>query len=96
MIVLKYNKEVSKEDYVRYIRKIKNDVFKLLPLKEEGLEWEKHLDTILLELAGFYSLGNEVRLITIMSKLEALHPIKDFMIYRKTIFETLSILDGLE
>jgi hypothetical protein len=96
MIVLKYNKQVSKEDYIRYIRKIKNDVFKLLPLREEGLEWEKHLDTVLLELGGFYSLGNEVKLITIMSKLEALHPIQDFMIYRKTIFETLSILDGLE
>jgi hypothetical protein len=96
MIVLKHNKQVSKEDYIRYIRKIKNDVFKLLPLREEGLEWEKHLDTILLELGGFYSLGNEVKLITIMSKLEALHQIQDFMVYRKTIFETLSILDGLE
>jgi hypothetical protein len=96
MIVLKYNKQVSKEDYIRYIRKIKNDVFKLRPLKEEGLEWEKHLNTILVELGGFYSLGNESKIITTMSKLEALHTIDDFMIYRKTIFETLSILDGLE
>jgi len=96
MITLKYNKQVSREDYVKYLRKIKNDVFKLLPLREEGLEWSKHLDTILLELGGFYSLGNEQKLLTIMSKLEALHNAQDFMIYRKTIFETLSILDGLE
>ena len=96
MIALKYNKQISKEDYIKYLRKIKNDVFKLLPLREEGLEWSKHLDTILLELGGFNSLSNEVKLITIMSKLEALHNTNDFMIYRKTIFETLSILDGLE
>lgn len=96
MITLKYNKQVSQEDYIKYLRKIKNDVFKLLPLREEGLEWSKHLDTILLEISGFYSLGNEIKLLSIMSKLEALHNATDFMIYRKTIFETLSILDGLE
>jgi hypothetical protein len=95
MISLKYNLDLSEEDYSLYVKKIKNDVFKLLPLREEGLEWRKHLDTTLTELAGFYSLKSDVKIISSMSKLESLHESESFLIYRKTIFEVLSILDGL-
>lgn len=96
MIVLKYGKEISKEDWAKYVKKLKNDVFKLLPLREEKLDWDKHLITILIETSGIHSLTNEVKIITIMSKLEALKSLDDFMLYRKTVFEILSILDGLE
>lgn len=96
MIILKYGKEVSAEDWKKYVKKVKNDVFKLLPLREENLDWDKHLSTILIELSGVQSLTEEVKVITILSKLEALRQLKEFMLYRKTIFEILSTLDGLE
>lgn len=96
MIILKYGKEISQEDWLKYLKKLKNDVFKLLPLREEKLDWDKHLVTILIEISGIQALTNEVKIITVMSKLEALKTVEDFMLYRKTIFEILSALDGLE
>jgi hypothetical protein len=96
MIQLKYGKNLSHEDWVKYLKKIKNDVFKLLPLREEKLEWDKHLKTILIELSGLKSLIEDYRLLSIMAKLEALYELNDFMLYRKTIFEILSALEGLE
>lgn len=96
MIKTKYGKEFLDEDWLKYVRKLKNDIFKLLPLREESLDWSKHLQTILIELSGLVLLANEHRLLSIMSKLEALYTLEDFMLYRKTIFEILSALDGLE
>jgi hypothetical protein len=91
----KYGKEFSDIDVKKYLSKIKNDVFKLLPLREEGAEWQKHLNTILIELSGFNSLIDEVKIISILSKLESLYELADFMEYRKTIFEILNLLTGL-
>lgn len=96
MIKTKYGKEFSAEDWSLYLKKIKNDVFKLLPLKEENLEWNKHLNTILIEISGLNELIYEYKLISVMSKLESLYKLEEFYLYRKTIFEILSILDGLE
>lgn len=96
MIVTKYNKKFSQEDWQLYLKKTKNDVFKLLPLREEGLDWKKHLQTVLIELSGLNRLIFEYKLISIMSKLESLNELEEFYLYRKTIFEILSLLDGLE
>ena len=70
-------------------------MFKLLPLREEGIEWQKHLNTILIELNGFNQLVEVTKLISILAKLESLKEIEDFMLYRKTIFEILNLLTGL-
>jgi hypothetical protein len=96
MIKTKYGKELAQEDWSNYLRKIKNDVFKLLPLREEGLDWKKHLQTILTELDGLSILINQYKIISIMAKLEVLYKLEEFALYRKTIFEILSSLDGLE
>lgn len=95
MYTTKYGKEFSDTDVKKYFSKIKNDVFKLLPLREEGAEWQKHLNTILIELSGFNNLIEEVKVISILSKLESLYELTDFMEYRKTIFEILNLLTGL-
>lgn len=95
MYTTKYGKDFSEEEIQKYFSKIKNDVFKLLPLREEGAEWEKHLGTILIELNGFSHLFNDTKIISIMSKLESLYELNDFLEYRKTIFEALNLLTGL-
>lgn len=95
MYTTKYGREISQENLKNYLSKIKNDVFKLLPLREEGAEWQKHLKTILIELSGFQSLVDDTKIISILSKLESLDKIEDFMDYRKTIFEILNLLTGL-
>jgi hypothetical protein len=95
-MITRYGREISPEEWLKYVKKIKNDVFKLLPLREEGLEWDKHLNTVMVELNGFVGLTKSEKFISILSKLEALLFLEEFLIYRKTIFEVLSILDGME
>lgn len=87
---------VEEQDLDRYLSVVKNKIYKLLPLREEGLEWEKFLHSILVELSGCNKLFNKkIELISILSKLEALSDLEDFMSYRKIIFECLNSMDDL-
>lgn len=93
----KYGKEIENRDLNLYIDSLKNKTYKLLPLREEKLQWEKHLETILIEISGFNSITlNQVKIISVLSKLEALKDLEDFQTYRKTIFESLNILEELK
>ena len=93
----KYGKEIENRNFNLYIDNLKNKTYKLLPLREEKLQWEKHLETILIEISGFNSITlNQVKIISVLSKLEALKDLEDFQTYRKTIFESLNILEELK
>ena len=52
----KYGKEIENRNFNLYIDSLKNKTYKLLPLREEKLQWEKHLETILIEISGFNSI----------------------------------------
>ncbi len=96
-MITKYGRDINEENFAGYIDAIKNKVYKLLPLKEENLQWEKFLQTILIELSGFNRIAvNEVSMLVVLSKLEGLYEIKDFATYRKTIFECLNALEELK
>lgn len=95
-IVTKYDMRITSSDLEGYLSMLKNKVYKLLPLREEGLEWNKHLKTILVELSGFGELiGNKPILISLLSKLESLDKIEDFITYRKTVFECLNLVEEI-
>lgn len=90
----KYGMEIA--DLTEYFNVLKNKVYKLLPLREEQLAWEKHLDTIMIEVTGLNELiGTQQSLISLLAKLEALRKLETFMAYRKTIFECLNILEEM-
>lgn len=95
-IETKFNMPVASSDIAGYLSLSKNKIYKLLPLREEGLDWEKFLDSILIELSGFNDLfENKINLIVVLSKLEGLRKQEDFMTYRKVIFECLNSIDDL-
>lgn len=96
-MTLKYNIEVSNASYNEYIKKITNQIFKLLPLREEDTPWEKTLESLMLEIKGFDCLlGEHQNFLPVLSKLESLYVTEDFNSYRKTIFECLSLMDGFK
>ena len=96
MLTTKYGMELEKVDFDVYLTGMKNKIYKLLPLREESLEWGKYLTTILVELNGLDELlCNRIYLISLLAKLEGLYKLEDFMIYRRTIFECLNIIDEL-
>lgn len=87
--------KVNEVPWEIYIKQKKNQVFKLLPLKEENGEWLKQLQTILLEMRGIINLSHEeeVIAITIMAKLSGLEMEDDFFLYRKTVFEIIALFE---
>lgn len=92
----KYGMKVDKIDMELFLISMKNKIYKLLPLREEDLEWNKYLNTVLIELSGFNDLfDNKVELISVLAKLESLYKLEDFMLYRRTIFECLNSIDDL-
>lgn len=96
MLENKYDLILTEDDFELYTRGLKNRVYKLLPLREEELEWNKYLDTIIVELVGLNKvLLNRYKLIALISKLEGLYDLEDFMLYRRTIFECLNLLEDL-
>lgn len=90
--------EVNEAPWNIYIKQKKNQVFKLLPLKEENGEWDKQLSIILIEMRGLSILSpqDSAAAISIMTKLEGLVAEKSFPIYRKTVFEIISLLETLQ
>lgn len=102
MEMVKINEEhFSPSSWDSYLNKKKNQTWKLLPLKEEGNYWEKQAKTLILEFRGLHKMiSNEVEyevlLLSILERLNGLFEEKDFMIYRKTVFEVISLIEGLQ
>lgn len=110
VIVSKYN-TFNLEIYNGYINYLKNQIYKLLPLLEERGEWRKHLNTLIAEVSGADKIFLEtINFITLLSKLEMLkefgnipssitkeeikkHP--NFILFRKTIFESINLAESL-
>ena len=63
-------------------------------MKEHNEDWQKQLDTVILEIAGLNEIFVfEPQFLQILSKLEGLRVIDlDFQIYRKTVFEVINLL----
>jgi len=66
-------------------------------MRENNESWQNQLDTVLIEIVGLNNLlpFNENYLI-LLSKLEGIRNYDtEFSIYRKTVFEAISLLRGL-
>ena len=75
--------------------RLTNQLWKLIPMKEHEEDWEKQLDTVVLELTGMNEvLVINATLMQLLSKLEGLRAVEDisFQLYRKTVFESISLL----
>ena len=95
---IKYNITFSKNIIQNDIKRIINQVYKLLPLREEEKEWKKPLETIIQELIGMKRLflKQEQSFLILLCKLEGLFELdQSFDLYRRTIFECLSLLNQI-
>ena len=95
----KYNFDFSEEIVTRNVMRLTNQIWKLIPMKEHNENWEKQLNTVIIEIAGLNEIFIERRqLLQILSKLEGLKVINDidFSLYRKTVFEIINLLQELK
>lgn len=97
MPLTKYNFDVPIEVIKLNIKRLTNQLWKLIPMRENGEDWEKQLKTVTLEIAGL----NEVFLsfpqfLQLLSKLEGLQQTEtEFDFYRKTVFESINLLQEI-
>ena len=64
-------------------------------MREHNEDWQKQLDTVILEIVGLNEIFIcEPQFLQILSKLEGLKvsPNLDFQNYRKTVFEVINLL----
>lgn len=81
------------ETFNGYKNKLKGRLYGLLCEKEKNGEWEKFLDSILIELQG---LGeNSINYWALIGKLNSLKRL-NYEYFRRTIFECMNLIGGLE
>lgn len=91
---------INDKDIQKNIRRLINQTYKLLPIREEGLDWIKPLSTIIEEFSGMAVLmpSEHCLLFSLLCKLEGLFSLdnkNDFFQYRRIIFDCLSIMGKL-
>ena len=98
MILLdKYDIKFPEETISKNITRLTNQMWKLIPMRENEENWEKQLETVIVEVVGF----NEIfvmcpTFLQLLSKLEGLR-VKEtnFELYRKTVFECINLIQEL-
>lgn len=99
-MILKYDANIQDEAIIKNIDRITNQIFKLLPNREEGGDWQTPLQNLIIEIAGMNELFlDHADLFPLLCKLEALLTLDnedDFLMFRKTIFECLGLMNELK
>lgn len=86
------NREIVKNGYRD---KMKNKLYGLLCEREKSGEWEKFLDTILIELLAYSEDKRTIDWYTLFNKLSACRYLS-YKYYRKTIFECMELFDRVD
>lgn len=74
-----------------YNNKMKSKLFGLLCEFEKGREWEKFLDSILIELLGYSEEEKTINYYILYYKLSSLRYLK-YEYFRTTIFDCMNLL----
>ena len=92
----KYDFDFRKEDIEVNVRRLTNQLWKLIPMREHNEDWPKQLNTVILEIAGLNELFLGSQFLQLISKLEGLRVYdSSFELYRKTVFESISLLQEI-
>lgn len=94
--------EIDNKAVLDNLKKLTNQIYKLLPNREENIDWQTPLSTIIEELAGMNKIIShdyDNILFPLLCKLNGLYDLTkedDFFLYRRTIFECLNLLSSLK
>jgi hypothetical protein len=78
-----------------YKELMKKKLYGLLREREKNGEWEKFLDTVLVELMGYPEDKRTTNYYFLYYKLNTCKYLS-FKYYRKTIFECMNLFDGID
>ena len=85
-----YEKEIGDA----YINQFKNKLYGLLCEYEKKGEWEKFLDSLLIELLGYPEESRGINYYTLYSKISSLRYL-NYKYFRTTVFECMNIISKI-
>lgn len=90
----KYGFNVNNSLVVKDINRLTNQIWKLIPMRENNEEWQVQLSKVIIELVGLNEIFSfNDKYLTLLSNLEGLKLVEtDFDIYRNKIFESITLL----
>lgn len=94
-IATKYGFNISSNVLDQNVTRLVNQLWKIIPMRENDEDWARQLETVKIEIAGLNEIFvQDPRFLQLLSKLEGLQIEKDidFPVYRKTVFEAISLL----
>jgi hypothetical protein len=96
LLKTKYGFVFEVEEVEVNVRRLTNQMWKLIPMREHNEDWPKQLDTVILEIAGMHEIFMAPQFLQLLSKLEGLKAQEtSFDFHRKTVFECISLLQEL-
>lgn len=92
-LITKYGFDISHDVINADKKRLINQLWKVLPMRENEENWQKQLQTVQYEIIGLNEVFSEqLDFLILLCKLEALFVISDFNDFRKTIFESINLL----
>lgn len=79
----------------KYLQRLINQLWKLIPMRENDEDWSGHLAVLIEEISGLVEIYEDnPKGIALLSKLKGLtsEVCEDFMFYRKTVFRCIDLL----
>ena len=97
MMCNKYDIYFTQEEIKNEVLRLTNQLWKLIPMRENAEDWNKQLETVILDIAGKDEIFlHNSHFLQLLSKLEGLRVDEvEFNIYRKTIFECINIINEI-
>lgn len=98
LMINKYDISFGQEAIFANINRLTNQIWKLIPMRENEEDWVKQLETVIIEIAGLGELFTKNPLfLQLLVKLEGLLVINvEFELYRKTVFEAISLIQQIK
>lgn len=88
------NVELVKEAREGYQNKLKNKLYGLLCEFERNREWEKYLDSIIIEIKDFSNEEKTINYYILIDKLTSLKYLR-YEYFRSTIFECMTLISKI-
>ena len=86
--------ELAKEAREGYQNKLKNKLYGLLCEFERNREWEKYLDSIIIEIKDFSDEEKTINYYILIDKLTSLKYLR-YEYFRSTIFECMTLISKI-
>jgi len=88
------NAELAQEAREGYQNKLKNKLYGLLCEFERNREWEKYLDSIIIEIKDFSDEEKTINYYILIDKLTSLKYLR-YEYFRSTIFECMTLISKI-